>query len=212
MPFDPTSDFAELIDALETVTVVRPGSSSSTAVSRALRQPVRTREAAASAGRYTASDVVWHLPVAELPQRPRLGDVIVDAAGQRWTVLDVQQATHGSRWRCVARNLAIAHGLDQYVDIQQATFQKSDTGASEPTWRPWRTGVPARIQPQRLEVAGKHNRLTAVARVTVFLADRLALDLTHRIRGPDGTVYRILAVRQADRIDALMEVDVVPAE
>ena len=43
----------------------------------------------------------------------------------------------------------------------------------------------------------------------VFLAEHVPLYHTHRIIGPDGAVYRILAYRKSERVDALMEIDVV---
>ena len=207
--FHPGNDFLMVADGLSAVTVMRPDGSLSTEVAHALRQEIRTEEAKRSRGRYTASDAVWHLPAAELPERPRLGDVVVDATGQHWTILNVQEATQGSRWRCVTRNLAIVHGLDQTVTIEKATYTKSPSGASETTWQPWRTGLPARIQPRRLEVEERHDRLSTAAKFTVFLAENVAVDHTHRIQGPDGTRYRILGSRRTERIDALMEIDVI---
>ena len=43
----------------------------------------------------------------------------------------------------------------------------------------------------------------------VFLAEDVSVDHTHRIKGPDGTIYRVTGCRKADRIDALLEIDVV---
>ena len=103
LEFDPSDDLADVTDGLTPVTVTRPGSSTATDVAHALRRSVRTREAEESEGRYTASDVAWHLPAAELTAAPRPGDVIVDGDGQRWTVLDVQEARLAGTWRCVAR-------------------------------------------------------------------------------------------------------------
>ena len=71
--FDPQSDFAQVADALEPATLRRADGSGSTAVASALRRAVTTREAAASDGKYTTSDVHWHLAAAELPAPPRLG-------------------------------------------------------------------------------------------------------------------------------------------
>ena len=209
LEFDPSDDLGGVVDGLTSATVRRPGSSTSTEVAHALRRPVRTREAQKSQGRYTASDVVWHLPSSETSTPPRPGDVIVDEEGQRWTVLDVQEATLGGRWRCVARNLAVVHGLDQYVDVEKAAYAKGDGGADRPTWRAWKTGVRAKIQPARVQVEDEHERRVAVAGFKVFLASDLPVDHTHRIRGPDGTVYRVTGCRKADRIDALVEIDVV---
>src|ERR1700722_9293913 len=108
--FDPQSDFAQVTDALEPVTLRRADGSGSIALASALRRAITTREAAASDGKYTTSDVHWHLAAAELPVPPRLGDQIIDATGEAWTILETQLATCGSRWKGTARNLTFAGG------------------------------------------------------------------------------------------------------
>ena len=207
--FDAGNDLADVVDGLAQVTLRRPGSSTSTQVAHALRRMVKVREIKELDGHYRASDVTWHLPTSEITSRPRLGDVIVDTDGQRWTVLNVRKATAGSRWSCVCRNLAVVHGLDQYVDIEKVTYAKSDGGADLPTWRAWKTGLKARIQPIESRTGQRHDRQVTTARFKVLLADDLAVDHTHRVKGPDGTVYRITGSQLADRIDRLMEIDVV---
>ena len=209
--FDPADDFANVVDGLEPVTLLRPGGAA-TSVGGALRAAVSTAEARASEGKVTAGDVVWHLPAAELASPPVPGDVIVDAAGGRWTVLAVRRATAQSRWRCACRNLAIAGGLDQHVDIEQATYAKGEHGAEQAAWRPWRTGVAARIQPIQATASDEHQRHVTTAEFVVYLGEPLAVDHTHRIKSPDGTVYRVVGSRRAERIDALMEIDVVRVE
>ena len=209
MDFDPTDDFSNTSDGLTSLTVTRPGGSASSEVTHALRCPIRTREAEKSGGRYTASDVTWHLPASELSAAPRPGDVIVDAEGQRWTVLDVAESTLSGRWRCVSRNLAVVHGLDEYVDIEKASYTKGVGGADEPTWRTWRTGLRAKIQPARVRVEHQHERGVTMTGFKVFLAEDVPVDHTCRVKGSDGTVYRVVGHRNADRIDALAEIDVV---
>ncbi len=207
--FDAGGDLANVADGLVEVTVTRPGSSDSTQVAHALRRMVKVREIKELDGHFRASDVTWHLPTSEMTSRPRLGDAIVDADGGRWTVLDVRKATADSRWRCVCRNLAVVHGLDQYIDVETATYTKSAGGADVPTWRAWRTGLKAKIQPVESKAGQRHDRRITATRYKVFVAEDLALNHTHRVRGPDGTVYRVTGCRQADRIDRLMEIDVV---
>ena len=209
LSFDPGDDFAEVTDALEPVTLTRQGSSTTSEVTGALRRVLTTAEARASQGNFTTSDVAWHLPGDEPDAPPRLGDVIVDADGRRWTVLAVQQTTLGGRRRCVCRDLAIVHKLDAYVDIEKATYAKGAGGAEEPTWHTWKTGLRARIQPVEAEVDDAHQQRVTSAKYTVFLADAVTLDHTHRIKGPDATVYRVTGYRKADRIDALTEIDVI---
>jgi len=212
LDFDPTTDFQTVADALVPVTVVAPGSSDSTEVAGALRRGVTTREAQRSAGRLTAADVAWHLPAAELPEAPSPGDVILDAGARRWTVLEVERATLDGRWRCLARDLAVAHRLDDTVDIQQATYAKGSGGADEPTWHTWKTGLRARIQPALAEV--KDERLRQVTRSVylIYLEENLAVDHRHRVKGPDGTLYRVTGFRKAQRIDAVMEIDAIRIE
>ncbi len=210
--FDPSDDFPDVIDGLEAVTLVRADGSPGVAVPSALRLATRSREAAPCAGHYATSDVVWNLPGAQLPDGPRLGDTIVDASGQRWTVLEVQRAARGTRWRCAARHLAIAGGLDAAIDIEQATLAKGESGVDVPTWTVWRAGVPARIQPIRTHTLTAEGRQLAATCVTIYLAEDVGVDPTHRIRGPDGRIYTIQAVRKASRADALVEIDAVRRE
>ena len=209
LDFDPASDLAEVVDGLEAISVTRPGSSTVTAVSQALRSAMRRREAEHSNGKYTAGDVVWQIPASQLPDSPRLGDVIVDAAEQRWTVLDVRSTSLSRRWRCIARNIAVAAGLDSYVDIEAASYTKGTGGAEQATWKTWKTGIPARVQPVEMEVAGQRDRRVSRRRFTIFLAEDVTVDHTHRIKGSDSAVYRILGTRKSDRVDALLEIDAI---
>jgi hypothetical protein len=181
-------------------------------VARALRQAIHTREAECSQGRYTAADAGWSLPASEIPEPLRPGDVIIDAAAQRWTVLEVSQLSHRTRWRCVTRNLAVFHGLDDTIDLEKAEFAKGEGGAKEPTWQVWQAGVPARIQPTEGEIHAQHGRQTSTQRFKVFLEAAVPVDETMRIRGPDGAVYTITGYRKAEAIEALMEIDVVRAD
>ena len=209
IPFDPSTDFIHSADGLETATLRRrstPGALG-TVITHALRRSVTTREAAASGGRYTASDVTWHLPVAELAEAPRLGDVLCDAAGRHWTVLDVAQTTLGSRWQCTSRSLAVVYGLDDTITILQATYLKSSDGAMEPTWRPWKTGVRARIQPVSTRTDPRQQSRQTSSRHQIFVEESLSLNHTHRILGPEGTVYKVLGATAAQRIGELQTID-----
>jgi hypothetical protein len=209
---DTSDDFAAVIDGLTPVTVLRPGTAARIEVTHALRQAVRARQSDQTPPADDAADVVWHLPAAELSEAPRPGDVILDAGAVRWTILDVRQTMLGARWRCVARDLALEHGLDAYVDVEKVTYVKGSGGADEPSWQIWKTGLRAKIQAHSAVVGQKQERQLTAARFTVLLADDLPIDHTHRIKAADGTIYTITGCRKAERVDALLEIDVVREE
>ena len=204
-----SSDLSSVTDGLEAVTYRRRGErsgSAGTAVEHALRRAVTMQEASASDGRYTTSDVVWHLSSAELPQSPRLGDMVCDAAGQRWTILSAVCTMLGSRWKCVTRSLAIVFGLDDTISVLKAVPAPGG-GGGDRTWRPWKTGVRARIQPAATTVSVVGGVSQTTRRFQIFLAEPLGLDATHRILAADGGVYAILGETAAGRIGELAVVE-----
>ncbi|MGI6420407.1 MAG: hypothetical protein ACOX1P_32655 [Thermoguttaceae bacterium] len=203
--FNPCDDFPSVADGLEPVTLIRPGSELAIELA-ALRGAVSRREAAASAGRYTAADVAWHLPGRTFTPEPRVGDLLMDGGGRRWTILSVTRATCGARWRCICRNLAVEQGLDDYIDLERAVATKSAAGAEVLAWRPWRTGLACRVQPvaAQLGAEGQAGR----DRWRIYLLDEVELDGVCRARAPGGTVYRILASRRPERLGELMYLDV----
>lgn len=125
---------AAAIDGTEAVRFVRRKNlpdGQGTAIAHALRRPIQTIEGTRgkgwdaknivhSDGVYSATDMSWSIPVEELVEEPRLGDVIVDSNSQRWTVLEFHPATLNSRWICRARELAIAEGLEDLVAVLRA--------------------------------------------------------------------------------------------
>jgi hypothetical protein len=218
---NPTDDLTTIADGLETVTLLRRGSASGegTIIAHALRRAMTAFEASIatsadvhkqvpSGGRNTAADVVWHLPAAELAEAPRLGDWIVDADAQRWTILEVKLASLGARWRCETRNVAVACGLDDTIGVLKASYVKSACGAAEPVWRTWKTGIRARIQPIDTKLAADETSRAAIARYRIFVEEELDLDQTCCIRGPDGTIFQITGVSGAQRIGELQVIQV----
>jgi hypothetical protein len=192
MPFNPTTDL-DTLDGLEPVTLHRHGESPDalgTTIAHAVRRAVTTREAGSSSGRYLASDVVWHLGVSELPESPSPGDVLCDADGRRWTVLDVARTTLGTRWRCRSRCRVLAYALEQTITVLVGTTEGEVT-----TWRPWKIGLAARI-----ELAQVAEGSAEAARYRITIAEDLVLDSSHRIQGPGGVVYSVLGTTPGEQL------------
>ncbi len=189
--FAPGTDFVDVVDGLEAVTLNRRGSSSNVSVASALQRNVSTTEIGASDGKYRAGDVRWHLPVSLVASTPQLGDWIVDAALDRWQVLEVRLDTLSRRWRCVTRNLAIAYGLNDTVVIEEATYAKGTGGAAEATYHVWRAGVRARIQDVAAAIGTELETQRTAKRFQIFLEDDYDLTHNHRIRDRKGNYYKI---------------------
>lgn len=204
MPFDPSTDFELVLDGWEAVALRRRGGDT-TPIRRALRGAARTEAAAAGEGNSTRDAILWRIPQSECPEPPRLGDAIVDTAGNFWTVLELRDANALGRWDCSCRNLAIVHRLDDTITLERATYTKSRGGALTAAWHTWRTGVRARIQPvvTQPEVTrlGNHTSRHVAQRVRVLLVDDLTLDSTFRVRAADGKKYAVVAFHRAGRLD-----------
>jgi len=217
LDFDPSDDLTTIGDGLEPVRLLRPGSSDpqGTLIPHALRRAITAGQAAiisrgdvrktvASGGRYRAADLVWHLPVDELPVAPRLGDMILDGDGRRWTIITVKKATLGSRWRCETREVVITPSLDDTISILKAVVP---SGGGEAVWRVWLSGIRARIQPIERKIVADAEPPYTVVRYRIFVAQDLALDHTCRIRGPDGTLYNITGAVGGGRIGELQVIE-----
>lgn len=191
--FDPGGDFL-VLDGVEPVTVVRPGSSAATEVAHALRLRETLRGAGSPGG------VGWWLPRAELPE-VQAGDVLIDAAGRRYTVGAVRREVRGTVWRCTARDLAAE--LDTFVDIERAELSHSPAGAEVAAWHVLRSGVPARIAPIADEDAADGLRSIRRRRAAVLLPSDAPVAPGDRLVLADGSRYAVAALRAG----TLLELD-----
>jgi DNA-binding GntR family transcriptional regulator len=96
-------DLITVADGLEPLMLRRAASNVETQIAHALRRPVSKNESASSGGTVLHSDVRFHLPVVELSVAPATDDVLIDATGRNWTILQVKSATCATRWECLCR-------------------------------------------------------------------------------------------------------------
>jgi hypothetical protein len=104
---DPSEDFA-VVDDRETITYYRRTGNSSfdegSVCDNALRRDVRREEVQLNGASLVRIKTRWHIWAADLAQGPppKVNDVIQDAAGVRWSVLEVDEGTLQSRYRIQA--------------------------------------------------------------------------------------------------------------
>jgi len=152
-----------------------------------------------------SSFVKLHTPVGTPPGQGGYGlgwAVAIDGQGHRWTILAVKLATLGARWRCEARNVAIAVGLDDTISVQ-----RNVGSVSSPTWQTWKTGVRARVQSVKTAIASDADPPSTTTQYRIFVEENLVLDHNCRIRGADGAVYVITGSSGADRIGELQVIE-----
>lgn len=196
-------DFATIIDGAEAVTLKRRGSAMTIAVPKAWRYSSIRQAAEPGVAAAVQSDVVWQFGWSDSVEKPRVGDLLIDAAHECWTILSVEIRGNNSRLRCLTRNLRIAHELNNRVEIQQASWEDGESGPEIVGWTTLSTAVPAHIQPERTIVDDSADPSTSTSTYRVLLEDDTPLDHNHRIVDAEGRAYRVLEYLQAERIDAL---------
>jgi len=205
---DPSDDLEAAADHLQAVTLLKPGGKQ-TPVAAALGRKLQVREAPPSAGAVTQADMVWHLPTRLVPQEPPLGSCIIDEQGRRWTVLTVAEQTLGSRWRCTARDLQVAFGLNNRITVQHATFRKNAHGAAVARWSTRKADVPARIEALQVQPQIAHHARVDGATHIVLIADDIELTSRDRIVDRRRVIYKIRHVAKAAALGEVTKVEVV---
>lgn len=204
MPFagddlmDIATDFAQVVDGLEEVTLLRRDSNATVSVLAARRQQSRTREAEASSGTVVEANSEWHLALVE-GAAPQIGDVVLDGAEHRWTILEVEELPLLGRWKCTTRELRIAYGCGERVEIERAVWSDGETPEIV-GYTYVATALPVRIQPLEVSVDDEQ---TGQATFRIILGESLVLEPHDRFVAGDGTIYVLQTYQQAERIDVL---------
>jgi hypothetical protein len=197
-------DFANIADGLEEVTLRRRGSTATVAIASALRRQVSSREAEPSGGAAVESNAEWHLGLAE-DAAPQIGDVLIDAEDHHWTILTAEDSALLGRWKCATRELRIAYGCGERIDIERPVWSTGETPEIV-GWTYVATALPVRIQPVEVGVDASDAE-QAVFRI--ILGESMALEPHDRFVAGDGTIYYLRLYQQAERIDALPVAEVV---
>lgn len=201
--FDATTDFAQAVDGLESVSLLRRGSSQAVAISSARRQQETTLESEPSDGAARQADIQWHLqlPVGELS--PEVGDAVVDLQGNRWTILQVEALSYLGRWKCAARDLRIVYGCLDRVDIERAVWDDLGSGPEIVGWNYAFSALPVKIQPSKVVVDNSVTPVITTAHFDIILSETIALEPDDRFVDEAGTIYQLVSYEQSERIDVL---------
>lgn len=212
MSFDPSADFADVVDGLEAATLTYRGSGVTAALLHSHRNQIRERELEAAGGDAKLGDVIWQWPVSESSTWPELGSTLTDGDGDVWTILTLDKQVMRSKWSALCRNLAVEARLDTLITIQQATYTKGIGGALVATWADVYASVRARVQliTQRPEV--EHDADETEETYRIILESDLSIDTIgadYRVIDSDGEVYAVTSYERSERIDTLPALEAV---
>ena len=199
MNFDISDDLAEVVDWTRSVSL------DGEATDYSLRRGITTEEAAASGGRFTTADVVFHLPQNQVASVPVPGSQIVDES-ETWTVLSVGNLTLASRYRCVCRKLWIDPTLT--VTIQAQASAKGSTGAIVRTWQTIAEDVVAKIVVDQEEVSSSGGSRASYKMATVFFVEPIDLLAGHRIVSLSGETFEAQSWQGFSELDGLFRANV----
>jgi len=166
----------------------------------AIRRWVTEREAAASNGKYTTDDGVFHVSGYGLETDIAIGDTITDTDGA-WTIIGRRFEQLTNRWELIARQLS----LTDVVTIQLATWTKSEDGIQEAVWNNEHTDLAASFQLVEGKDEEDHRNQHLMPRYRVHLVQTIDTDNRRVIH--DGNAYRIIAHGDSDRVDVAFELE-----
>ena len=180
----------------------------------AKRRPLKKHELSASGGVYTGLDRVWIVPAALLPPGvvPKPADVLTDAKGTPWTVLEAAAAKTDQTWRLTSRDLVLAYDLRDMVNVERAAISYDAAGAAIkafPTGSPsggqvLYAGLPARVQLLTGEIAEERGIRGTERAYDVIVGGQVddVSEAEDRINW-NGVYLDIVRLKNAERIDEL---------
>lgn len=173
----------------------------------AKRRAPTWREQAASAGAYTAKNLVWLVPQQNLPVgvAPKAGDVIRDASGVDHTVLEVQLGKFGQTHRCTTIALAVVYALSELGTLTRPVSGRDNAGRPLPAgYDTVASDVRCRVQPEDGTAGDVDERRVIPLRYTGFLETPLAVRARDRFTVAEVT-YTVLGFRNPERLGDLMQ-------
>jgi hypothetical protein len=220
--FDPSGDFAAIMDGLEAVTLAVRGRADTT-IQHAHRNQYQSDDPGQAAGEIRRGMTTWQWPASESPDRPPLGSVLVDSTGRRHTILDLSERVLSSKYSATCIDLAVEARLDNLVTIERATYTKNVRGEAVASWSVLAENVEARVQPLGEDLSVEDGRDTTAAGFEIILGRDItvsdgdghdAIDpigADYRLVDAAGNTFRVLRYQRPGRIDALPKILAVRA-
>ncbi|MEO0529620.1 MAG: hypothetical protein AAF266_03480 [Planctomycetota bacterium] len=136
--WDTDDDFGEVVDTLEPIALRRQGCVDNADTLAAWR--FREEASDINAG-VRKVDLTWQLPLADLPDPPRPGDVVVDEAGLETMLEEIVRLRGSSRYACRGRRIELDRHETERFDIERPIYVSTSEGPVLDRWERGRLAV-----------------------------------------------------------------------
>jgi len=186
---------------------------------QAKRRSIHSAEKSPSGGAYMGYEVNWWVPLSQFAPgsfSPKAADVIVDADGNRWTVLRTLFNAPSQNWQLSCVNLVLALDLRDTINIERATITYDAAGsalklfpANAPALQGGEvlyTNLPSRVQLLTQEILEERGIRGFKGTYAVTVGQEIAVTNEDRIAWR-GRYLEIRGYHNATRLDELPVID-----
>jgi hypothetical protein len=105
LTFNAVTDFSQVVDTLEPITLRRAGTLEEIEIPAAWRFSQIQTAAPDGSGFTLQTDCIWQFEWDEEVAPPQVNDDLIDADAHEWTLIKVERLAGITRWRCTGREL-----------------------------------------------------------------------------------------------------------
>lgn len=201
------SDDHLIFDGLEDLELVQAGSGRLQVVRNCLSFPVTIRDAAATNGTYSVSDMKFNFPAAEtLNFEPLVGDFVRDNNGVLWSVGQIEVLTLKTRRQLWGKKANLHPALATCLKVYKPLTKLDDTNAAFNDWRLVKTANGFLDEVASEYEVNDGRKRTKITHRAYFL-QTFPIQSGFLIEDSKGRRFNVRRVTDKDKIGSAMVVD-----
>lgn len=190
-------------DGTRKLTIGSTGTSQTVQIQNAKRFEVTERDIpAARTGAFTGGDLIWIIPAAMVPSYvvPKIGDKIIPAEGDSYTILDVFKNGWRNWYKFTTRNLVFVYNLKDTIRLCVAQDLPGAGGMRITTYAE-SAGMAAKV----IETAGSREDLLGQRQrrksYEIHVGEVFTWKASDRLKDQHGNIYQIVGNGPVGTID-----------
>lgn len=185
-------DFDEVVDTLESVTLLRRGGDPAGELMRGWRYRQESSAPVGAEGAVRLIDTTWQTPIEAGVRRPDPGDRLRDEAGVCTTVREVKRLRGGTRYSCLTRRVELAPLAAERFTRERPIYGGGSDGTAITGWEATTPTLVGWLDRSRID-SGQAS-CEVVFRLPVSLATG------DRVRDDRGILYQVTSVVGQDSV------------